>query len=125
MKVGDYVRTDNGIAKCIDIDKNNGDYVFDKSIFYELDGQRTHILYKYYLQDEIDDGMKISPSIIDLIEVGDYVNGFKVIDILENDIYISDFYAESYIGVVKAKDIKSIVTREMFESMEYKVGENQ
>ena len=74
MKVGDYVRTDNGIAKCIDIDKNNGDYVFDKSIFYELDGQRTHILYKYYLQDEIDDGMKISPSIIDLIEVGDYVN---------------------------------------------------
>ena len=53
------------------------------------------------------------------MKVGDYVNGLKVIDILENDIYISDYYAESYIGVVKVKDIKSIVTREQFERMQY------
>lgn len=55
------------------------------------------------------------------INVGDYVNGLKVIDIVENDIYISNYYAESYIGVVKVKDIKSILTKEQFESMEYKI----
>lgn len=67
--------------------------------------------------------IKASFDIIDILEVGDYVNGYKVIDIVENDIYISDYYAESYIGVVKVKDIKSIVTKEQFEQMVYKVGE--
>lgn len=66
---------------------------------------------------------KASFNIIDLIEVGDYVNGLKVIDIVENDIYISDFYAESYIGIVKVKDIKSIITHEQMEQMAYKVEE--
>lgn len=67
--------------------------------------------------------IKASFDIIDILEVGDYVNGYKVIDIVENDIYISDYYAESYIGIVKAKDIKSIVTHEQMEQMAYKVGE--
>lgn len=82
-----------------------------------------------------EEGIKITPvvdkdtivkanyNIIDILEVGDYVNGYKVIDIVENDIYISDYYAESYIGIVKAKDIKTIVTKEQFEQMVYKVGE--
>ena len=59
---------------------------------------------------------------IDLIEDGDYANGLKVIDIVENDIYISDYYAESYIGIVKVKDIKSIVTKELFNAMKYEVS---
>lgn len=67
--------------------------------------------------------IKASFDIIDILEVGDYVNGYKVIDIVENDIYISDYYAESYIGIVKAKDIKSIVTHEQMEQMAYRVGE--
>lgn len=67
--------------------------------------------------------IKASFDIIDILEVGDYVNGYKVIDIVENDIYISDYYAESYIGIVKVKDIKSIVTHEQMEQMAYRVGE--
>lgn len=67
--------------------------------------------------------IKASHNIIDILEVGDYVNGFKVIDIVENDIYISDFYAESCIGMVKVKGIKSIVTKEQMEQMAYKVEE--
>lgn len=47
----------------------------------------------------------------------------KVIDIVENDIYISDYYAESYIGIVKVKEIKSIVTKEQFESVSYRLGD--
>lgn len=71
----------------------------------------------------IEDIVKARYDIINILEVGDYVNGYKVIDIVENDIYISDYYAESYIGIVKAKNIKTIVTKEQFEQMAYKVGE--
>ena len=68
--------------------------------------------------------IKASHNIIDLIEVGDYVNGYKVIDIVENDIYISNFYAEQCIDNVTIKNIKSIVTKEMFANAEYKVETN-
>lgn len=55
-----------------------------------------------------------------LIEVGDYVNGEKVTSIETNgwlgfrnhDLYLSD-----------ESEIKSIVTKEQFESMSYKVGD--
>ena len=56
-----------------------------------------------------------SPNIIDLIEVGDYVNGYKVED-LDNLGYI-DFGGDE----IKYDDIKSIVTKEQFERCEYKI----
>ena len=62
-----------------------------------------------------------SHNLIDLIEVGDYVNGSKVIDIVENDVYVSNFYEEQCIGQVSKKNIKSIVTKEQFESIKYEV----
>ena len=70
----------------------------------------------------IEDIIKASYNIIYILKVRDYVNGLKVINIVENDIYVSDYYAESYIGIVKVKDIKSIVTHEQMEQMAYKVG---
>ena len=115
MKVGEYARLNNTLYNTVVILKIME--VYDNTILTENDGS---IYQGEYGKDEI---INHSYNIIDLIEVGDYVNGLKVIDILENDIYISDYYAESYIGVVKVKDIKSIVTKEQFESMEYKVGE--
>lgn len=82
-----------------------------------------------YLRDVMfigdEDILKASHNIIDLIEVGDYVNGCKVIDIVENDIYISNFYAEQCIDIVTIKNIKSIVTKEQFSSMEYKLGDDK
>ena len=56
-----------------------------------------------------------SPNIIDLIEVGDHVNGYKVED-LDNLGYI-DFGGDE----IKYDDIKSIVTKEQFERCEYKI----
>lgn len=103
LEVGMYVRTLNGIVK---IDKIQDNVMKDT---------------KGYLH--YGDFVKASYNIIDILEVGDYVDGLKVIDIVENDIYISNYYAESYIGIVKVKDIKSIVTKEQFEQMEYKVEE--
>lgn len=111
LEVGMYVRTDNGIIG--KIYKKIGD------MFTYKDSNRDHITYGL-LHSEI---TKASYNIINILEAGDYVNGFKVIDIVENDIYVSDYYAESCIGIVKVKDIKSIVTKEQFEQMAYKVVE--
>ena len=63
------------------------------------------------------DIIKASHNIIDLIEVGDYVNGFPVIH-KENDILKCGLLVQ-----FKENEIKSIVTKEQFEQMEYKVGE--
>lgn len=71
---------------------------------------------------------KVSNNIIDLIEVGDYVNGKKVIKVnidyifdYSEEIKIVYFNEEDYI--YSSSDIKSIVTKEQFESISYKVGE--
>ncbi len=80
--------------------------------------------------------VKASHNIIDLIEVGDYVNSYKVSG-FENTyfngvdrrkepkrievIVINGKY--EYENLIKAEDIKSIVTKEQFEQNSYKVGE--
>lgn len=77
---------------------------------------------------------KASYNIIDLIEVGDYVNGSEVLDfenkyIKESDEFVpigvitEHCYLENTDSWIIEKDIKSIVTKECFESMSYKVGE--
>ena len=65
--------------------------------------------------------IKSSPNIIDLIEVGDVIRGkdnhlFEVYAIGSDCVYINNL--EEYI---LADEIKSILTKEQFESMEYKV----
>ena len=70
------------------------------------------------------DVIKASDDLIDLIEVGDYVNGDLVTFISSNPqknqkgkhrIILNDSY--SLFG--KYENIKSIVTKEQFESMKY------
>jgi hypothetical protein len=71
--------------------------------------------------------IKSNPNIIDLIEVGDYVNGYYVEDITHNTeeyvlhIITGSNYFQS--PILYEEDIKSIVTREQFSQMEYKVKE--
>ena len=92
MNVGDYYRTKYGINKLTE----------GKCVLNDI--------------------IKSSPNIIDLIEVGDYVNGYRITTIGSNGIYAED--ENGYlIKMFTKEDIKSIVTKEQFESMEYKVGE--
>lgn len=71
----------------------------------------------------VNDIKKASHNIIDLIEVGDYVNGREVIDIFynENDEVIG-IDTRGSVDYVES-GIKSIVTKEQFESMEYRLGD--
>ena len=87
MKVGDYVRTDDGfISKYIGKNKNkwcmSGHLSFESTIrdirFEDL--EEDNIIW----ESEIEQGfvkIKSSPNIIDLIEVGDYVNGCLIVEI--------------------------------------------
>ena len=117
MKVGDYVRTKHyGISKIADI-YNEDKIELDKENAFGIKGV-------CYMVENI---IKSSSNIIDLIEVGDYVNG-KLVTTAE-DVYTTD---NIYIGkevfinhdeLIVEEDIESIVTHEQFSQMEYKIGE--
>ena len=121
MKVGDYVRTKHyGISKITDI------YNEDK---IELDNVNAFgIKGVCYMAENI---IKSSPNIIDLIEVGDYVNGqlvkhiayFEGVEEPVKKLIFADEYHLIPTEVCEQNEIKSIVTKEQFESMEYKIGE--
>jgi len=114
MKVGDYARADfemlniQRICKIIKIISND--------FFY------TDIGYidKEYI-------IKSSPNIIDLIEVGDYVNGHLVTKKTKDGFIWLEAYSKDgtlhYVDFINewGDNIKSIVTKEQFESMMYEV----
>ena len=116
MKVGEYVRTKDGcIAKFEGI--NESFYEFDNIIMDESTAVRDELF--------VDIIEKSSPSIIDLIEVGDYVNGFKVEDVYkpEGTYVLWLTLSCNPIDRWKNEDIKSVITREQMKSLEYKVKE--
>lgn len=120
IEVGEYVRTDKGTMGQI-IEKRLGKFFKGKDDdeipilrnVYELDT-------KQWTTDEYI--VKHSKNIIDLIEEGDYVNGSVVIEVFHGDpSVIIENWAEEQIF---PKDIKSILTHEMYEQNCYKVGDN-
>jgi len=132
MNVNDYLRDNKGnIAKIIEVEReNNWLTVRYDNVFNHTTGI-TYNLIHFKNEEEILEynHIKSSPNIIDLIEVGDYVNGMKITDIrkdlLGNVEYVFGYSKEGFEGetMYYDDDIKSIVTHEQFESMEYKVGE--
>ena len=115
MNVGDYVRTKNGINKIIYIDDIFGSD--GKHSFYTIKLDNDNLIF----DDEV---IKPSPNIIDLIEAEDYVNGYKVLNVLDfNDNSKMLSLEKIYDSKITNEDIKSIVTKEQFESMKYKVGD--
>ena len=108
MEVGDYVRTNDGYINKIK-KVNQWNVLVDAR---DLFGEEINIA-----NNEI---VKSSPNIIDLIEVGDYVNGYIVKDILDNGP--NGLVVKTAIDFLYEKDIKSIVTKEQFSQMEYRIG---
>lgn len=103
-----YIRTN-----CGRIDK-----IFNIKDDYVKGVSQKDELYAY----DIDNIVKASYNIIDLIEVGDYVNGRKVNDIqMKCDNNIKCLITTGY--DITNEMIKTIVTHEQMEQMEYKVGD--
>ena len=118
--VGEYVRIDKdhriialGIAKVV------------KTI-----NETIYVKNNFELPITIDKNSisKHSKNIIDLIEAGDYVNGYKVIsvdyDVINDkteciELDLNNNYQYNFIS---ARQIKTIITHEQFSSIEYKVG---
>lgn len=133
MKVGDYVKNKYGIAKIIDISNNNGiDIIeFDRDIAFLVNKEtkKEHSKTRFLpLTNNVDiNKLKTSPRIIDLIEVGDYVNGIRIEEKYKNvdgNWVVGEDCGDSYYDAkFENEDIKSIVTKEMFSNISYKVGE--
>lgn len=116
IKVGEWIRTNwghIGKLKRIELDKNDKGlkwYVFDHKEF------EINIIKEEY--NNKPDIVKYSPNIIDLIEVGDYVNGCRVQGFYDDTIELFGLLHN-----ILTEDIKTIVTKEQFASIEYKVKE--
>ena len=118
ININEYVRTDNGeIHKVEDIEDLRIHIKTEKIMF------RSWVDDYYGAHKEDRFIVKHSPNIIDLIEVGDYVNGEIVIDIGERSLYLG--YAddnEHYSRIsIDESEINSIVTKEMFNQVKYEV----
>mgnify|MGYP004477206445 CR=1 FL=1 len=128
LEVGMYVKTRYGHIdkiKNIDVDW----YCLDCD-----DIETPHKVYQlnnFYYDDNFDEVndwvsetfiINASYSIIDLIEVGDYVNGYYVEDVLKTfvNVAVGSNYFQS--PTIYEKDIKSIVTKEQFENMKYGIA---
>ena len=111
IEVGEYVRDIDGfIVKVNEIQE----YKEEDDIWYEektLKGTWKSMIVKH------------SKNIIDLIEVGDYVNGEIVIDIGERGLYLGfgegELYSRTFID---KNEIKEILTKEQYEANSYKIN---
>ena len=115
IELNEYVRFNNGeIGKVIDIKENP-----------------SRIVYSEYGEiGLISDIVKHSKQLIDLIEKDDYVNGSKVLAIMEDmetgelHLEMTSNYTNEEIGdcTIYDKDIKIILTKESYMANCYKVG---
>lgn len=126
IKVGEYVRTpEQGfIGKLVEI---NNDVLNYYKIDVKREIRRTNGMSDNYIYARDGFGLKHSPKLIDLIEVGDYVNGWKVLSIATtldkpNEI---GFKFLGFDNLLYEIDIKTIVTKEMMESISYKVKQEE
>lgn len=106
MGVGKYIRTDKG-------------YIFHGLSSKQISGLKL-------LSKQYGNIVKHSKNIIDLIEVGDYVNGLEVLDIyIPSDLWdtIEIRVNDKYTNFITPEDIKSIVTKEQFKLCEYRLEE--
>lgn len=119
MNVGEYVRTKDGLIRKI---KEIGKLIYIDKEFVSEEPEYHNSL----LEEDI---KKSSPQIIDLIEKNDFVNGYKVIGIVKGfKILVDKLELDTTTGLyhhksIMAKDIKTIVTHEQMETMQYRVEE--
>ena len=122
LKENMYVRNCYGrIAKIEDIEDNIA--YCDNWLYQRYEEFITFI--ELNNEKDINKITKVSFDIIDILEVGDYVNGYPIYEIVEYEddtraIVIDD---DNKSIMWKKQDIKSVITHEQIEQMEYRIGE--
>lgn len=125
LEVGMYFRTKAGTINKIDsFTEDKSEFYFNtKPIFSDEECLGSNWGYTK-------DIVKASYNIIDILEVGDYVNGQKVYYDEELDFLYAqsfdangEFYQESITKQSFIDNIKSVITHEQMEQMAYKVEE--
>ena len=111
-----YVRTKNNIRRVIKIEN---DFIYlDKIVRENLENTYDRI----YINDVDKYFTKASSKLLDVLKKGDYINGYKVLDIrIDKDIPI--FFVDSKRGYIKYSEIKEILTKELYERERYLMGE--
>ena len=125
IEVGEYGRTNKGkIFIFAWLENSDGKRYTNKVLL----GNGKIFENKFYYFDDGEEIVKHSKNIIDLVEVGDYVNGYKVISVDYNviddkteciELDLNNNYQYNFIS---ARQIKTIITHEQFSSIEYKAG---
>lgn len=127
LKENMYVRNCYGrIAKIEDIEDNIA--YCDNWLYQRYEEFITFI--DLNNEKDINKITKVSFDIIDILEVGDYVNGKKIVDVgclingPRKGTKVIDYYiTPSAVSYLENEDIKSVVTKELFELAEYRIGE--
>lgn len=121
LKENMYVRNCYGrIAKIEDIEDNIA--YCDNWLYQRYEEFITFI--ELNNEKDINKITKVSFDIIDILEVGDYVNGYPIYEIVEYEddtraIVIAD---DNKSIIWEKQDIKSVITHEQMEQMAYKAG---
>ena len=119
IEVGEYVRTFNGeIAKII-----GTDIEFDCKV-YKTD-QYIQSSRDFYVFENDSGIVNHSKNIIDLREAGDYVDGSKILEVRKRENrLIVEIYRDTEQSISRYltnENIRSIVTKEQFRNMEYRL----
>ena len=135
IEVGEYVRTDKGeIAKVTSVAKETLGETLGANEYRSIGFCNT----EPYVYGNI---VKHSKQLINLIEVGDLVNGYRVLDIkkiVEDIEAFKTIYSKEEISIcvfineagayyidIRDTDIKTILTKEQYLANCYKVGGKQ
>ena len=118
IEVDEFVRTKDGqigVFVKYSSRKDNSIYKSPFNCFIKLRNRKSN------LQCHRDYIVKHSKNIIDLIEVGDIVRVLVNIKTQETMIYTID--CEADLSLLREWNVKSVLTKEQFAQIEYKVGE--
>lgn len=116
LKEGQFIRFEGMINKILELDD---DYIVFDVDWYDHWNDEVSSMQKDKFVKEYNPIFK--DNIIDLIEIGDYVNGYYVEDVKETFINIATGSNYFQSPSISEEDIKTIVTKEQMESMQYEV----
>lgn len=119
IEVGEYVRTKDGKIGIFDrysLRKENSLYKSPFNCFIKIRNRKTPL---QCCEDYI---VKHSKQLIDLIEVGDFVNEYRVENVINEGPCSSGKCVDIDVHTLWEEDIQTILTKEQYMANCYKVG---